>query len=89
MSRKVSVTKLGVSSQPSVLLVGPMSDSLDRRKALREASGFEVILADNICYAEIFSETRRYDASLQPHEQSALPSVMRVRWHWNRNCRAH
>jgi hypothetical protein len=89
MTGRASKIKPREACAKSVLLVGPQSASVDRRKALLEASGFEVTLAENICHAEVFSETQHFDAavydeSLASHEQVSLAGVMRIRWPWMR-----
>jgi len=89
MGRKGSARKLTAACSISVLLVGQPSASLDRKRALLEDSGFEVTLADNICYAEVFSEHQHFDAAVYddavaPHEQASLAGVMRIRWPWMR-----
>jgi hypothetical protein len=62
---------------------------LSKKRALLTDSGFDVTLAENICYAEVFAEAQRFDAavyddSLPAHEQVSLARVMRVRWPWMR-----
>jgi hypothetical protein len=89
MSRKGVGRTRSVISRPSVLLIGPSSDSLARKQALLELSGFEIARAENICYAEVFADSRRFDAavyddSIPAHEQVALANVMRIRWPWMR-----
>jgi hypothetical protein len=56
---------------------------------LLQRAGFHVTHAENICYAELYSETHFfeaavYDESLSAEEQVSLARVMRVRWPWMR-----
>lgn len=87
------VAKRKASSQKTttlpILLVGESAAGLDRKQALLHQAGFEVTRAENICYAELYSETQFfeaavYDESLSPQEQVSLARVMRVRWPWMR-----
>ena len=71
----------------NVLLVGAPSAVLERRAHLLRTSGFNVTLAENVCYAELFSEQQYFDAavyddSLVMEEQLSLAGVMRIRWPW-------
>ncbi|MBW4043458.1 MAG: hypothetical protein HIU87_00515 [Acidobacteria bacterium] len=72
---------------PPVLLVGEPSAALDRMEALLSGTGAAITRADNICYAELFSEQQYFDAavysdSLSAEEQISLARIMRVRWPW-------
>ncbi len=89
MARRDFVAKQAVASATSVLLVGPPSPSLLRKKSLLQQHGFDITLAENICYAEVFAEAQHFDAavyddSLPVHEQLSLARVMRIRWPWMR-----
>lgn len=85
MASKDRVDKPLLASATPILLVGPPSPLLLRRKTTLERHGFDITLAENICYAEVFAETQHfaaavYDDALPAHEQLSLASVMRVRW---------
>ncbi|WP_150133101.1 hypothetical protein [Acidisarcina polymorpha] len=89
MSKKRASKSKEIPTTSSILLVGAPSPSLDRKKSGLEGSRFDVTLAENICYAEIYAETQYFDAavyddSLPAEEKIALASVMRVRWPWMR-----
>jgi hypothetical protein len=89
MSRKRKTEKTRAASPASILLVGSPSASLDRKHSLLRVSGFEITLAENICLAEVLSETWYFDAavydeSLLPQEQASLAGIMRIRWPWMR-----
>ncbi len=80
---------LAARSISSILLVGPPSPALRRKQTLLQGSGFEITLAENICYAELFAQTQHFDAavyddSIPPHEQLSLARLMRIRWPWMR-----
>ena len=71
----------------NLLLVGAPSVVLERRAHLLRTSGFNVTLAENVCYAEMYSEQQYFDAavyddSLVMEEQLSLAGVMRIRWPW-------
>jgi DNA-binding NtrC family response regulator len=89
MARKDLVDKPLNASATSILLVGPSSPSLLRKKTVLQRHGFDITLAENICYAEVFAETQHFDAAvyddaLPAHEQLSLARVMRIRWPWMR-----
>ena len=81
------LTKSNKKTKRNVLLVGAPSAVLERRAHLLRASGFTVTQAENVCYAEMFSDQQYFDAavyddSLVAEEQMSLASVMRIRWAW-------
>jgi hypothetical protein len=89
MPRKRTTEKTRAASHASILLVGSPSASLDRKHSLLRVSGFKITLAENICLAEVLSETCYFDAvvydeSLPPQEQASLAGLMRIRWPWMR-----
>ena len=78
----------------NVLLVGAPSAVLERRAHLLRTSGFTVTQAENVCYAEMFSEQQYFDAavyddSLVMEEQLSLAGVMRIRWPWMKLIQMH
>jgi len=78
-----------VAAVKAILLVGAPSPALKRRQRLLQSAGMDVVCSDNICTAEMISETQYfdgavYDDSLPAHEQVSLAQVMRVRWPWMR-----
>jgi hypothetical protein len=78
-----------VVAEKSILLVGTPSPSLKRRQRLLQSAGLDVVCSDNVCTAEVLSESHYfdgalYDDSVPAHEQVSLARVMRVRWPWMR-----
>ena len=72
-----------------VLFVTVPSDEADQTSADLQSKGLSVVRADNICFAEMYAESSRfeaavYDHSLSQEEQVSLARVMRVRWPWMR-----
>jgi hypothetical protein len=89
MSRNSNGQTAAIPAAAAVLLVGSPSPALSRKQSVLEGSGFDITVAENICYAEVFAEAQYFDAavydeSLPSHEQVSLARVMRVRWPWMR-----
>jgi hypothetical protein len=71
------------------LFVAVPSAQADQTEAILGSAGLGVTRADNICVAEMYAESQRfeaavYDQSLSPEEQVSLARVMRIRWPWMR-----
>jgi hypothetical protein len=86
---KQFLLKLPMKPSLDTLFVTTPSAKADRTEAMLGSLGLNVTRADNICVAEIYSETQHfeaavYDQSLTSEEQISLARIMRIRWPWMR-----